>query len=261
MTIVAVCASCCTGKERDAESGLDYFGARHYGSALGRFASPDEVLADQHPEDPQSWNLYGYVQNNPLKNVDPTGKGTVNSTILNNPEAQQLAAKLNAGVAAYAKQSLNENKQGLNRISDLIKSVSGVRIDLGHLDITPLSSAEQTEVPAGAAVVSVAAAFAGGVKGAPEISMTEAVDVGAAHTGGGVMEETGKGMNYQFRNTTTDQSGNTVSKMGRFDVNPSDPHVQADSAHLNLETQVNGAKVSNQHIPIDPNTVRPGDHP
>jgi RHS repeat-associated protein len=31
-----------TGKERDSESGLDYFGARYYGSALGRFTSPDD---------------------------------------------------------------------------------------------------------------------------------------------------------------------------------------------------------------------------
>lgn len=30
-----------TGKERDSESGLDYFGAKYYGSALGRFTSPD----------------------------------------------------------------------------------------------------------------------------------------------------------------------------------------------------------------------------
>jgi len=30
-----------TGKERDAESGNDYFGARYYGSAMGRFMSPD----------------------------------------------------------------------------------------------------------------------------------------------------------------------------------------------------------------------------
>jgi RHS repeat-associated protein len=62
-----------TGKERDSESGLDYFGARYYGSALGRFSSPDDG-SDQHPEDPQSWNLYGYVRNNPLINTDPTGR-------------------------------------------------------------------------------------------------------------------------------------------------------------------------------------------
>ena len=30
-----------TGKERDAETGLDYFGARHYSNGLGRFITPD----------------------------------------------------------------------------------------------------------------------------------------------------------------------------------------------------------------------------
>jgi RHS repeat-associated protein len=63
-----------TGKERDAESGLDYFGARYYGSALGRFTSADIPFADQDEYDPQSWNLYSYVRNNPLRNIDPDGR-------------------------------------------------------------------------------------------------------------------------------------------------------------------------------------------
>lgn len=63
-----------TGKERDAETGLDYFGARYYSGAQGRFTSPDLPLIDQHPEDPQSWNLYSYVRNNPLRYTDPTGR-------------------------------------------------------------------------------------------------------------------------------------------------------------------------------------------
>lgn len=68
-----------TGKERDQESGLDFFGARYYGSALGRFMSPDEPFADQEPTDPQSWNLYSYVRSNPLSDVDPTGNACVYS--------------------------------------------------------------------------------------------------------------------------------------------------------------------------------------
>jgi RHS repeat-associated protein len=62
-----------TQKERDNESGLDYFLARYYSSAQGRFTSADEPLIDQWQGDPQSWNLYVYVRNNPLIFTDPTG--------------------------------------------------------------------------------------------------------------------------------------------------------------------------------------------
>jgi RHS repeat-associated protein len=60
-----------TGKERDAESGNDYFLARYYNSATGRFLSPDwsvkvEPVPYAHMDNPQSLNLYSYVQNNPL---------------------------------------------------------------------------------------------------------------------------------------------------------------------------------------------------
>jgi RHS repeat-associated protein len=64
-----------TAKVRDAESGLDYFGARYYGSALGRFTSPDpeNISGLGHMDDPQSWNGYSYVRNNPLRFTDPNG--------------------------------------------------------------------------------------------------------------------------------------------------------------------------------------------
>ena len=70
-----------TGKERDAETGLDYFGARYMSSAQGRFTSPDKPFADQHLENPQSWNLYLYTRNNPLAFVDPTGRGAVSTGV------------------------------------------------------------------------------------------------------------------------------------------------------------------------------------
>jgi RHS repeat-associated protein len=67
-------ASRFTGKERDAESGLDYFGARYYGSNTGRFMSPDPSVLDYaDPTNPQSLNLYSYVINNPLRFIDPFG--------------------------------------------------------------------------------------------------------------------------------------------------------------------------------------------
>jgi RHS repeat-associated protein len=63
--------SCSTGKERDAESGNDYFGARYYSSAMGRFMSPDPGKFTL--SDPQTMNRYAYTRDNPLKFIDPTG--------------------------------------------------------------------------------------------------------------------------------------------------------------------------------------------
>jgi len=70
-----------TSKERDAETGLDFFGARYMSAAQGRFTSPDPV---NHPskssldqgsflKDPERWNLYAYGLNNPLKYTDQNG--------------------------------------------------------------------------------------------------------------------------------------------------------------------------------------------
>jgi RHS repeat-associated protein len=67
-----------TGKERDAETGLDYFGARYFSGAQGRFASPDwsetpEPVPYADLTDPQTLNLYSYVRNNPLSRADADG--------------------------------------------------------------------------------------------------------------------------------------------------------------------------------------------
>ncbi len=63
-----------TGQERDEETGFDFFQARYFYGAQGRFNSPDPagfLVAD--PTNPQSWNQYSYVWNSPLDAVDPYG--------------------------------------------------------------------------------------------------------------------------------------------------------------------------------------------
>jgi len=62
-----------TGHERDAESGLDYMLARYHSSSLGRFMAVDPDN-DTTLEDPQSWNRYAYVRNNPISFLDPSGR-------------------------------------------------------------------------------------------------------------------------------------------------------------------------------------------
>ncbi len=88
MTLPATCLfseasehrSISTGKERDSESGNDYFEARYYASSMGRFLSPDWSAKEDrvpyaHLDDPQSLNLYSYVLNNPLAKADLDGHG------------------------------------------------------------------------------------------------------------------------------------------------------------------------------------------
>jgi RHS repeat-associated protein len=63
-----------SGKERDAESGLDYFGARYYDHTLYRFLSVDPVIPTRMAlYNPQRWNLYGYCLNNLVNYIDLAG--------------------------------------------------------------------------------------------------------------------------------------------------------------------------------------------
>jgi RHS repeat-associated protein len=72
-----------TQKERDMETGLDYFGARYYASAQGRFTGvdPREISFEANSTkflaylgNPQNWNHYSYVLNNPMIVTDPDGR-------------------------------------------------------------------------------------------------------------------------------------------------------------------------------------------
>ena len=62
-----------TGQERDKETGLDYFNARHFSAAQGRFTSVDPLAASAKADNPRTWNRYAYVLNNPMKFTDSTG--------------------------------------------------------------------------------------------------------------------------------------------------------------------------------------------
>ena len=67
-----------TGKMRDPETGLDYFGARYYSSGTARWMLPDwsavpEAVPYADMSNPQSLNLYPYVGNNPINGVDADG--------------------------------------------------------------------------------------------------------------------------------------------------------------------------------------------
>jgi RHS repeat-associated protein len=108
-----------TGKERDAESGLDYFGARYYSSTNGRFLSPDwasnaEAVPYAQFDDPQTLNLYGYLRNNPLGGVDADGHCGGGA---NDPPCPKLSQDDTAAVKAAVDRSnkpTSDDKKGKN---------------------------------------------------------------------------------------------------------------------------------------------------
>ncbi len=81
-----------TGKERDVESGNDYFGARYYNSTTGRFLSLDWSAKSDEPvpyaklDNPQSLNLYAYAADNPLRYVDADGHVDVAAMCAGKPD-------------------------------------------------------------------------------------------------------------------------------------------------------------------------------
>ena len=115
-----------TGKERDTESGNDYFEARYYSSAMGRFMSPD-WSAQEEPvpyaklDNPQSLNLYAYVLNNPLTSEDPDGHDGDGPVKMTPAEAQEATAM------AYS-----EDTQGGVDEDEAIVSTAVNRVDSGN---------------------------------------------------------------------------------------------------------------------------------
>ncbi len=103
-----------TGKERDSESGNDYFGARYYASSMGRFLSPDPLLNSGRPENPQTWNRYSYALNSPLIVTDPIGLYNLVNTCASD------AKKCNKAFAQNAKNLKNA-------ISALTSAVNGLK--------------------------------------------------------------------------------------------------------------------------------------
>jgi RHS repeat-associated protein len=124
-----------TGKERDAESGNGYFGARYYASSMGRFLSPDPTFQSALSADPQTWNRYTYALNNPLAIIDPNGEmwqlssaGTwdwMDKCNQGTTCVTQIAQQEGNNVVVYGpssaddKQSFAANKQRYVNVSDI----------------------------------------------------------------------------------------------------------------------------------------------
>ena len=132
-----------TGKERDAETGLDYFGARYMSGPEGRFMSPDPVvITSARLRDPQQLNAYVYVRNNPLRFIDPTGEiltvsGDVNSIM--SELCEQIGGECERIVYDKIKNTINvdltgidlEKNEGAAVLNDVVSSDKHYALHLG----------------------------------------------------------------------------------------------------------------------------------
>jgi RHS repeat-associated protein len=131
-----------TDKERDVETGLDYFGARYYASMQGRFtgadpydinferqetADPEEanVLFTEYIGQPQHWDHYSYALNNPLKYVDPDG--------LYEKDMELLGQKVKVHIDD---EIIKKDKDALKRILDNLQKAFD-KIEAGAAGLLP----------------------------------------------------------------------------------------------------------------------------
>jgi RHS repeat-associated protein len=137
-----------TGKERDAATGLDNFGARYFGSSMGRFMTPDWSAKPQGVpyavlDDPQSLNLYAYVRNNPLNRTDPSGHYICTGT---KPQCQAVANGLAQARAALQSKDLSkEQRTALDKVVSTFGKAGdehdGVTISFGKTQ-SPIATAD-----------------------------------------------------------------------------------------------------------------------
>lgn len=131
-----------TGKERDGETGLDYFLARYYSGAQGRFTSPDAPFMDQRPEHPMSWNLYSYGRNSPLQYLDPFGtctksadakEGTPKDSICADPSTLKASSRLMEAIKGNEGKMLKAYIAPEGFDKDGKRNGKGLTVGWGHL--------------------------------------------------------------------------------------------------------------------------------
>jgi RHS repeat-associated protein len=179
--------------QREASFGLYFYGARWYDDALGRFTSPDTIVP-QASQGVQAWDRYCYVNNNPLKNNDPSGHCPM-------CVAAALGFVIGAGVN-YAIQTYNNYQSGMS----LSQSMKPSNINLGAVLASGVGGAvaglTMGALSAGAAAIGITAS-------ANSVAAIAGNAVGGAiaNVAGGQAEALATGL---ISSTTIDSSGVTV---------------------------------------------------
>jgi RHS repeat-associated protein len=244
-----------TGKERDAETGLDYFGARYYSNGLGRWISAD-WSAKPVPvpytdfQDPQTLNLYTYVRNLPTTNADSDGhtweelkqdlKRAVSNTIHANKHGAEVVvnsfkgdAKLIAYGYSLAVKGLAENRNfSLTHISGKDLNNIGKNMTLilaGHL-IGPEASVGSRAATAAPTMIGFSEAQTGMINQSIQNLAKAGYDVGPIKEV--VMAEMGNKLGMSL---STGQTGMALSEGAFESQKVLDSTMEEELRHLNQD--------------------------
>jgi RHS repeat-associated protein len=197
-----------TQKERDLETGLDYFLARYYSSNQGRFTGvdPDNIIFEKergkngqerarilqgYLVQPQNWNRYTYTRNSPLTYTDPNGRCSVPSGL----------AKGNVGVCIEA---------------FIAAPTFGGRILRGRGDNRSFAANDPTKTSKIQAIGTITPGH-----GSSGWSYDLKGSVGVSHAViGGVIELTKPGkINFDVKTTSIDKDGNAHMSISMTGIN------------------------------------------
>jgi RHS repeat-associated protein len=141
-----------------------YFGARYYGSKIGRFTTVDPAYTwQENLVDPQRWNRYAYARNNPLRYVDPDGRAI---------ETPWDALNVGIGVASFAANVAAGNVGGA------IVDAVGIAYDATAMAVPVLPGGAGTAIRAARAADKAADVVKGGL--APVLKGKEGVEASIA---------------------------------------------------------------------------------
>jgi RHS repeat-associated protein len=221
-----------TAYERDIESELDYAQARYYNSAHGRFTSVDPITASEDIINPQTFNRYAYVGNNPLNITDPTGEmWGVSGTSIQWFDTEDAMKK--AGFTAYS--ALVAVIAGTNQMVALNPNANA------YVQVAGATAAIEQLAGWGASAESIAAS--GAVTG---IGAGAAIAIAMAYV------ETYLPENFVIDNRPEPVMGYSMSKRQREYFEQ-----LANTMSRIKGNEANSPALSGESSPADPNSVKP----
>ena len=132
-----------TGQERDYDTGMDYMHFRYYASSMGRFMKPDNMITNVMNS--QSWNLYSYVNGNPVNYNDPTGHsargGMTDPTYIGTGFSWRFIASADEAAATFSSFGMSPEQIGAAMSGKVVAGSS-----FGSVSIASVSATRSTSI-------------------------------------------------------------------------------------------------------------------